>query len=224
MIEHPFALLAPFKEKIDVRFFTREDGLSDDTSIGEALGTDRFAVLKQVHGNRIAMVREPQRRTEEADGGATDQTDLWLCVRIADCQPLVVFAPTHGVIGIIHAGWKGVRDAIIPAFYGVLEREWGIAPADTFVCAGPSLCQKCAEFTDPPTELPKVDPRFFSGRHVDLCAAADHQLEKLGVPAAHIERSPDCTKCRNETYMSYRGTDHEAVKAGFTNMLAIRLR
>lgn len=224
MIDHPFKLLAPYKDVIDVRMFMREDDLSDDASIEKALGTDRFAVLKQVHGNRIAVVREPQRRTEEADGGATDQKGLWLCVRIADCQPLVVYAPKQNVVGVIHAGWRGVRDMIIPAFFRKVSDEWGVAPRDAYVCAGPSLCIQCAGFTDPSTELSTVDPRFFHGRFVDLRGAADAQLEDIGVPSAHRERSPDCTKCENETYLSYRGTDRDAVKEGRTNMLAIRLR
>lgn len=216
--------MAPFKDKIDVRFFTREDDVSDDASIGKALGTDRFVTLKQTHGTNVAIVTEPLRRTIEADASATDTRDLTLAIRIADCQPIIVYAPKKNVIGVIHAGWKGVRDGIIPEFFKTLKNEWGIEPSETFVCAGPSLCLNCAEFTDPVTELPTVDPRFFRGRHVDLRGAADHQLEMLGVPASNRERSPVCTKCTNDTLWSYRGTDHDAVKAGFTNVLTIGLR
>jgi len=223
MIDLPFSLLAPYKDVIDVKLFTREDHLSDDASIERALGTDQFAVLKQVHGNRIAVVRGPQRRTEEADGAATDVKGLWLCVRIADCQPLIAYAPKQHMVGVIHAGWRGVRDGIIPAFFKKISDEWRIAPRDAFVCAGPSLCIQCAGFTDPSTELSTVDPRFFHGRFVDLRGAADDQLETLGVPASHRQRSPDCTRCENDTYWSYRGTDHDAVKDGFTNILAIRM-
>lgn len=224
MIEHPFALLAPYKEKIDVRFFTREDDLSDDASIAKVLGTERFATLKQTHGTNVAIVTEPLRRTVEADASATDTQDLMLVIRIADCQPLIVYAPKQNVVGVIHAGWKGVRDGIIPAFYETLKNKWGIDPSDTLVCAGPSLCTECAEFTDPIAELPTVDPMFFHGRHVDLRGAADHQLETLGIPASRRERSALCTKCTNDTLWSYRGTDHDAVKAGFTNLLTIRLK
>ncbi len=224
MIDHPFKLLAPHKDVIDVRMFTREDDLSDDASIEKALGTDRFVTLEQVHGNTTLIATRPVHRTEKADAAATDTKDLTLVMRIADCQPFVVYAPKQNVIGIIHAGWKGVVAEIIPAFFRKVSDQWGIAPRDTFVCAGPSLCLQCAGFTDPRTELPTVDPRFFHGRFVDLRAAADAQLEAAGVPKANIERSPDCTKCMHDTYWSYRSKDEKAFARNYRNMLTIRLK
>ncbi len=224
MIEHPFALLAPFKETIDVRSFTREDDLSDDASVEKALGTNRFVTLRQIHGARTIIVDTTSHRTEGTDAAATDTKDLTLVMRTADCQPLLVYAPAKQVIGVIHAGWKGVRDGIIPAFFETVRERWGIDPSETLVCAGPSLCQRCAEFTDPAKELPNVDPRFFNGRCADLRAAADAQLEAAGVPATNRERSPDCVKCMQETYWSYRSKDPKAFEQNYRNMLTICLR
>lgn len=223
MIDHPFALLAPHREKIDVRLFTREDDLSNDASVEEALGTKRFVTLDQVHGNRTIIIDHPSYRTEQADAAATDAKDLTLVMRVADCQGFVVYAPTHNVIGIIHAGWKGVVAEVIPEFFRTIKERWGIHPSDTIVCAGPSLCIDCAEFSDPNTELPNVDPRFFHGRCADLRAAADAQLDAAGVPASHIERSPDCVKCMHEKYWSYRSKDEKAFVKNYRNMLTIRL-
>lgn len=224
MTEHPFALLAPFKDAIDVRFFTKEDDLSDDASVAQALGTDRFVTLEQVHGDRTVIVDAPSHRTERADAAATDTKDLALVMRIADCQPFVVYAPAQNVIGVIHAGWKGVVAGVIPAFFRTIEERWGIDASDTIVCAGPSLCTECAEFTDPAQELPNVDARFFHGRCVDLRAAADAQLEAAGMAQSHIERSPDCVKCMHDRYWSYRSKDEKAFAGNYRNMLTIRLK
>lgn len=224
MIEHPFALLAPFKEKIDVRLFTREDDLSDDASVEKALGTNQFVTLEQMHGNKTLIADHPVYRTEQADGAATDTKDLTLVMRIADCQPFIVYAPKHDVIGMIHAGWKGVVAEMIPAFFRTIKERWGIDASDTLVCAGPSLCQNCAEFTDPAKELPNVDPRFFANRCVDLRRAADAQLDAAGVPEHNRERSPDCVKCMHEKYWSYRSKDEKAFAQNYRNMLTIRLK
>lgn len=224
MIKTPFALLAPYAEKIDVRLFTREDDLSDDASVEKALGTNRFVTLEQVHGNHTVITNAPVYRTEKGDAAATDAKDLTLVMRIADCQPFVVYAPMHNVIGMIHAGWKGVVAEMIPKFFETINERWGIDAADTIVCAGPSLCQDCSEFTNPHTELPNVDPRFFNGRCADLRSAADAQLEAAGVLASNIERSPDCTKCMHDTYWSYRSKDEKAFAQNYRNMLTIRLR
>lgn len=224
MIEKPFALLAPYHDVIDVRMFTKEDDLWDDASVEKALGTDRFVTLEQVHGDRTLIADHPVHRTEKADAAATDTKDLTLVMRVADCQPFMVYAPKHGVIGMIHAGWKGVVAGMIPAFFRKISDQWGIAPRDALVCAGPSLCLQCAGFTDPRTELPTVDPRFFHGRFVDLRGAADAQLEAAGVPKANIERSPDCVQCMSDRYWSYRSKEPKAFEQNYRNMLTIRLR
>ncbi len=224
MIEQPFALLAPFKEKIDVRFFTREDDLSDDVSVAKALGTESFVTLEQVHVDATIIVDHPAHRTEHADGAATKTGNLALVMRIADCQPLIVYAPEHDMIGMIHAGWKGVVAGVIPMFYTTVEREWGIRPEETLVGIGPSLCQACAEFTDPAKELPNVDPRFFSGRCVDSRGAADAQLDAIGVPASQRERSSDCVKCMHDKYWSYRSRDPKAFTENYRNMVSICLK
>lgn len=224
MIERPFKLLAPYEDAIDVRMFARADDLHDDASVEKALGTDRFVTLWQVHDNRTLIAEGPSYRTEQADAAATDAKDLTLVMRVADCQPFLVYAPKHGVIGMIHAGWKGVVAEVIPAFFLTIKEKWGIDAKDTLVCAGPSLCQNCAEFTDPQAELPNVDEKFFKGRCADLRAAADVQLEAAGVLKENIERSPDCVKCMQETYWSYRSKEPKAFEQNYRNMLTIRLR
>lgn len=162
-------------------------------------------------------------RTINADGSATDRSNLWLSIRAADCQQFIVYAPTHRVIGVIHAGWKGLKAGVIPSFFTMLKNEWGISPSQTLVGIGPSLCLKCAEFTDPKTELAGLDPKFFDSRHADLQSIADSQLEAMGVPRSQRERHPDCTKCNQETYWSYRGDDKQNVAKGFGNILACML-
>ena len=121
-------------------------------------------------------------------------------------------------------GWRGLIAGAIPEFFRVLKKEWGIDPSQTFVGAGPSLCKRCAEFTNPARELPSLSPQFVEKRHVDLQGAADAEFIALGVPENAIERSPDCTCCHPEKYWTYRGGDREAVKNGQTNMLVCLLK
>jgi hypothetical protein len=141
-------------------------------------------------------------------------------VRTADCQPFVAYAPAHGVLGVLHVGWRGLKDGAIPAFFSLLREEWNIVPQDILIAAGPSLCTQCAEFTDPARELSTVAPMYVHGKHVDLRSAADHELLALGVEPEHLERHPECTRCQHNRYWTYRGGDRSAVKSGFTNVLA----
>jgi YfiH family protein len=224
MTDHPFSIFEPFKERIDIRFFTREDNLKTDQDLAKKLGNYHIASLWQAHGCDAVIVREPTSRMLKADAITTDKNDLWLSIRAADCQQLIVYAPNQHVCAVVHSGWKGLRAGIIASCFRALKQEWNIDPADTYVGIGPSLCTDCAEFTDPVTELEGLAPKFFSGRNADLRGIADAQLNEIGVPVPQRERSPDCTKCNADTYWSYRGEDREQVKQGLCNVIACRLK
>ncbi len=223
MLHQPFTIFKPFSDAIDIRLFTKADALRTDIDLSRQLNTDRFVSLKQIHGNTTVIARSPIRREKEADGVLTDQQDLWLSIRVADCQAFVIYAPEQNVIGLLHAGWNGLVKGAIPAFFEEMKREWDIDPSTVLMGAAPSLCTNCAEFTDPVTELPGIDPRFFHGRHADLRAIADDQLMQCGVAVDHMERLPDCTKCRSDIYWSYREGEEDAVIKGRINILTCAL-
>ncbi len=224
MLENPFNLLRPFSTILRSGMFTKEDDIDYDAQAAKALGVSKTAGLHQVHGNRVIVVRDSLNRTEEADGMITDVPGLALCIRWADCQNFVILEPERRVMGVLHAGWRGLIRGAIPSFFDVLKREWGIAPSSVFVGAGPSLCQTCADFTDPAKELFPLPSHFIDGKNADLQAAATAQFTSLGVKTAHLERHPDCTRCKPHQYWTYRGGHREEVKEGHTNMLAAVLR
>jgi polyphenol oxidase len=215
MITHPFHIFEPYQDHLAIHLCTKAD---------ELLNEDGLVSLKQIHGNNVVIARSPSQREKEADGVLTDQPDLTLTIRIADCQAFVVYAPRQHMIGLLHAGWKGLVSGIIPSFFQTMNDKWNVDPATVLIGAAPSLCTNCAEFTDPVTELVGINPRFFDGRNADLRAIADDQLMKCGVKAEYLERSPDCTKCNPDTYWTYRGGDREAVTKGSTNVLTCCLK
>jgi copper oxidase (laccase) domain-containing protein len=217
MIREPFALLRPFSNRLAVALWTKADPRPHD--VCGVLQAQEEASAEQVHGNVTTVVREAVEYIEGADGLATDRIGLALSVRTADCQSFVVYAPDRNVAGVLHVGWRGLIAGAIPRFFQTLKEEWDIDPKETFVAAGPSLCEHCADFTDPTRTLPTLDAKFMNGKYVDLRGAAEEQLFTLGVRRDRFERHPDCTRCRPELYWTYRGGDREAVKSGETNLL-----
>ena len=224
MIRQPFSLFSPFSNRVEIRFFTTADGIASDEDLMKVMNGIDLASVQQVHGNKTIMVRAPVMRASGADGLLTDTKNLTLSIRVADCQSFVVYEPKSNVVGVLHAGWKGLINRAIPEFFKALHDEWNIDAGDTFVGAGPSLCQTCAEFTDPVLELPGINPQFINGRCVDLRAYADRQLMDAGVRHGRIERMQDCTKCKSNIYHSYRGGDRGAVKEGYENVLTCILK
>lgn len=219
----PFTSLTPFADTLRVTFFSKISDTMEDAKVGAAFGDAPTAALHQVHSDRVIRTQGPIARTEEGDGLCTDIHGLVLTIRTADCQPILLYAPKRRVVGLVHAGWRGLLKGVIPAAFILLREEWGIAGDDVTACIGPSLCTNCAEFSDPARELPGIDPRFFRGRRADLRAIADMQLRRCGVTKIRIERHGDCTRCRPDLYWTYRGGHREAVQAGHANVLACML-
>ncbi|MBM3227312.1 polyphenol oxidase family protein [Candidatus Peribacteria bacterium] len=224
MNSQPFALLSPFADRIAVSLFAKEDDLITDHSVMQALHGKDYAALDQVHGNRTLVTRQMIRRTASADGLITDQAHLTLMIRIADCQPLIVYAPDTNIIGVLHVGWKGLLCKAIEGFFEQMQNEMHVDPSTCFVGIGPCLCTACAEFQDPLRELPGIPHDLVTGKQADLGGWADRQLMACGVSTTNIERVRDCTRCHPEKYWTYRGGDREAVKSGATNVLACMLQ
>lgn len=181
--------------ELRVGLFTKKDRCSSDEACAARLGLGRIAKLNQVHGNVIRVVGKPLSSPLDGDGLITTTPNLALSVRFADCQNFVVYAPRGHVLGVIHAGWRGLAKGVITAFYEKLWEEFKIHPKATFVGAGPSLCKECATFTNPLEELPEHLHPFITGNKVDLQAAAEAEFDALGMPKKHRERHAACTKC-----------------------------
>lgn len=235
MFISPFSLLRPFENRLTIGLFTKADDIRTDAdtartlvmkdvATAKILGAKNAASLNQMHGKRTVIVREPTNRPEQADGMITDVPGLALCIRWADCQNFVVYAPDHHVLGAVHIGWRCLRDGTIPSFFEMLKREFDIDAEECLVAGGPSLCMKCGEFSDPLSEIPNVPQSFVSGKLVDLRGWALQQFTDAGVDIKNIEMHLDCTRCHPETYWTYRGGGREEVKSGYVNMLVCCLK
>ncbi len=188
--------------ELRIGIFGKSEDCSSDEECAAQLGFKRVAKLNQVHGN-IIHIAEKINGIPDGDGLLTKKPDLSLSVRWADCQAFVIYAPKQKVIGVLHAGWKGMAVKAITKMYEALDTSFNIKPEETFVGIAPSLCKKCADFSDPLHELPSHLHSFIDGKNVDLQAAADHELDSLGIPQHQRERHPMCTRC-GEGYWSWR--------------------
>ena len=220
MQRSPFALFSAFPE-VSVAIFDRADGIDDDGKITGLCGCPAHASAQQVHGTVTAVIRESVDRVGGADGILTGTADLLLTTRWGDCQNFAVYVPEKKTIGVLHAGWRGLAAGAIPQFFTTLHEEWGVAPSDAYIAAGPSLCFDCSDFTDPATELPAAWAPFIRGRCADLQRIADAQLHEAGVQANRFERHPDCTRCHPERYWTWRGGHKDEMRAGYRNILTI---
>jgi YfiH family protein len=115
-------------------FTTRADGDLAVQGDADALAVRRAAVvdapwtwLHQVHGARVVTVTSPgEHAGEDADAAVTAVAGAPLAVQAADCAPIALVGDE--AIGVVHAGWRGIVEGIIPAAVIALRALDGSTP------------------------------------------------------------------------------------------------
>jgi copper oxidase (laccase) domain-containing protein len=184
-IRHAFLCRAP---GLDVRT-ERDQALARlaryhaDARAALGFPVEPFATAKQVHGNRIAVLREAvTQEALETDGLVTDLPGLCLGVYVADCGAVYLVDPVRGAIGLAHSGKKGTELGIAGRMVETMVREYGSAPSDMVAQLSPCI----------------RPPQY----EVDFAAEIVRQLQ-----AAGVGRVEDCganTAGNPERYYSYR--------------------
>lgn len=168
--------------------------------------------MRQVHGSRIVYTNEAG-CIEEADAIYTDNPDLWLAVKTADCVPVLISTP-HAVAAV-HCGWRGLEAELLPQTLKLLMDEYNISAADIFIHIGPCISQEKYEVEEHYKKI--FDEEFFkpAGKKgyvlMDLAGIATSQARELGVPKNHIIDSGLCTYQDKDLFHSYRRYKHEGV-------------
>jgi hypothetical protein len=180
---------------------------------------DRLLLIRQVHGASVA-VRRPSENglwpLPEADILVSSDPSAAIAVRVADCAPILIADAATGVVGAVHAGWRGtVRSAAI-AGIRAMEREFGSRPENLLAAIGPSLGACCGEVGEEVVEAFRnagheaaAISRWFSpghrGRpHLNLWKANVDQLIACGIPPAQVHVAELCTKTHAAWMHSYR--------------------
>ncbi|MDX6286776.1 MAG: purine-nucleoside/S-methyl-5-thioadenosine phosphorylase / adenosine deaminase [Frankiales bacterium] len=101
--------------------------------------------MDQVHGDRVAVVTEPRGAAVAAtDALVTSSPGLVLAVLVADCVPVMLVDETAEVVGVAHAGRRGLVAGIVPRTLDVMA-TLGSNPANVHVRLGPAICGRCYE-------------------------------------------------------------------------------
>ncbi len=212
-------------EVIPIRHFfgTRQVPVDLQSSIqlGEVtIGTPSFpfiASVKQIHSTRVVVFDGPVKigvMTEgEADALVTNQPNFLLVVRTADCVPVLLVDHKTGVIGAIHAGWRGAVGGIVPTTIQACVEQCGADVAQMHVAIGPSIGPCCYEVDAPVLELLRKGYPDWLGvlqettadkARLDLKKLIWHQILASGIPEHQVERMEHCTSCREDLFFSYR--------------------
>lgn len=166
----------------------------------EAAGADveRLALNYQVHSNRVLRAAAGA-RGEHADGLWTDEPGLPILAMSADCLPIALVR-TNGApaVAVLHAGWRGLLEGIVPSGVAALGAENLAAAVGPAI--GPCCYEVGEEVAAPYRE--RFGDAVVRGGHLDLWASAERALRAAGV--GRIDRFDRCTACEPEAFFSHR--------------------
>jgi YfiH family protein len=166
----------------------------------------------QVHRARVGVVGRAHLGTVQpaTDALVTAAPAVPLLMRFADCAPVLLFDPVRRVVGMAHAGWRGVVAGATRATIQTMTDRLGCDPSDLWAGIGPTIGPCCyavgpevvaaVEAACPPgTEI----ARYTDGQTcLDLPAAVQAQLRAAGVE--QIENAGLCTACHVDEFFSHR--------------------
>lgn len=182
----------------------------------EALGRDPASIhdVWLVHGTDIIYADDPRPLSEplhKADILFTDNPNVSLFMRFADCVPLLFHDPKKGVVGIAHAGWMGTVKGVAEASIKGMQARYGSNPADVVVGIGPSISvdqyevgeEVAAQFREKYGADSDRILQMRNGKiHLDLWMANVIQLQNMGVE--QIQVSGLCTASHLDDWFSHR--------------------
>lgn len=212
---------------VTVAFTDRHGGVSappyDSLNLGRAVGDNPSAVdhnlqlvagelgvdashvvlMNQVHGANVAVIDRPTDPQLRTDAMVSASRQVALCVRAADCVPVLLADPAAPVIGCAHAGRLGMAAGVVP---NAVEKMHALGATSITAWLGPHVCGSCYEV--PATvraEVVDVVPESFAETSwgtpaLDIGAGVRAQLIEAGCTVV------DRTRCTLEdvNLFSYR--------------------
>jgi len=209
-----------------------------DVALAMRVPPQSIVRLRQVHGTRVVTVSRRQvfppgdPDWNVADIAASDDPSVALCVKVADCVPILLADRRSGSVAAVHAGWRGTAAGAARVAVEALGKHFGAAPRDLVAAIGPSIGPCCyrvgqdvraafeaagtwkgmldAWFSPKPASepvhgVPGTDPTASGGGpavFLDTWTANADQLRAAGVPASQIHLSRLCTSCHRDTFHS----------------------
>jgi polyphenol oxidase len=160
---------------------------------------DALAMNYQHHSADVLRARAGS-RDERGDGIWTDERGLPVLALAADCLPIAL-ARANGsepALALLHAGWRGLLEGIVPAGVSALGGRTVAA------AVGPAIGPCCYEVGE------DVADRFrrafglglYRDGRLDLWTAAERALRAAG--CVRVDRVDLCTACSPERFFSHR--------------------
>lgn len=168
--------------------------------------------MRQTHSANVSFITYADcGEIKNTDGLVTNVKNFFLYAVTADCLPLLFWDKKKEIIGVAHAGYKGILKGIIPqvlqtmqkAGAGIKDIRVGVGPGIHVCCYTVSL-DRIAQFRNKFPRFTNIFEERDSQYFLNLLSIVYQQLTAYGLLPSQIEQSPLCTKCNSDIFFSYR--------------------
>lgn len=187
--------------------------LGKDEHLDEVLEKE-FAGYKvvrmiQIHSDKVVFLDEKIMADlpdgifflDDVDGVFTNQKNVALVVKAADCYPILLYHP-QGVVGVIHAGRVGTEKQIVKKALKSVVEETNLKKGWR-IWLGPKICKDCYQINKETDE------------HYDLKVNNVIQIESILDGEENFALDSElCTVHHGDWFYSYR-REGEGVKMNF---------
>ncbi len=167
--------------------------------------------LDQVHGAEVAVLGAGSAaRPRTADAAVTRKRGVVCAVLIADCLPVLVANRGGSIVGVAHAGWRGLVAGVVEATVAALRDSCG--PMDELAAwlgpaIGPAAFEVGADVRDALLARDAGLAQCFAAHRdgkwlADLYAIARNRLAAAGV--AQVSGGGYCTMTDAARFFSHR--------------------
>ncbi len=190
--------------------YIKADNLGQFFAVEHGFGTassrwpEDIILMSQKHTNNVIIIEDENGDyIPIADAMLTRIPNKLLGVKTADCLPILLYNPAVQVVGVIHAGWRGLANGVILNTIDKMHAFYSAAPENTYFSIGPGICKNCyevgREVIDSINAITEVKDAFTqtskSKGMLDTRAIADRQIQAAGVPKSNIFHVNLCTRC-----------------------------
>ncbi len=193
-------------------FFTTKRLGGDVKGISAYTGIDISNIYLPIqrHTDKVIVLWDRE-EPRIADAVITRMKDILIGVVVADCVPVLLYDPDKGVVGAVHAGWRGTASGILKKAIDAMVDTFYSDTHDIRVAFGPSIRWCCYhvgyEVIDAVSKA-TGDGDYYIKRDgaycLDLQTTNRYQAVSTGILEENIWLSTECTYCYPDRFYSYR--------------------
>lgn len=181
------------------------------------ISPDSIVFTKQVHGANVEVISDLKNTLIlDTDGLVTREKNIFVGMATADCLPIIYYDPLAHIIGVDHAGYRGLLAGVITQTIEAFK-QLGSKVEHIYVGIGPGIGVCCynvpenriQEFEHTFPTIPNLYEKRDGTYFLHLKEITKNILLQAGLHEQHIEDMHVCTHDSLDTFYSYRGDSKE---------------